>query len=312
MHSDVLIIGSGPAGYTAAVYAARAGHSVTVLAGILQPGGALTTTTDVDNFPGFPDGIQGPELMDAMQKQAERFGATVLFEEAVKADLDGPVKTVYTDSEETYTASAVIIATGSAYKPLGVPGEERLSGAGVSYCATCDGFFFADKRVAVVGGGDSAAEEALYLAGFVAHVDLLVRSERMRASHVLADQVISHPNIDVHFNARVAQITGEGKVEGYVLDTGEQRAVDAVFIAIGHTPRSDLFASSVALDQHGYVLTAPASPLSGVRQTATSAPGVFAAGDVADPIYRQAVTAAASGCKAALDAHHYLQEHHDV
>ena len=305
MHSDILIIGSGPAGYTAAVYAARAGHTVTVLAGASQPGGALTTTTAVDNFPGFPAGIQGPTLMAQMETQALRFGAKVLFDDAVEVELDGPIKTVYTDGE-AHTASAVIIATGSAYKHLGVPGEDTL--AGVSYCATCDGFFFADKTVAVVGGGDSAAEESLYLAGFVGHVDLLVRSGAMRASKALVDRVMAHPRITVHFESRVAEITGDGTVEGYVLDDGTRRAACAVFVAIGHIPRSEMFASSVDLDAHGYVLTASTSPFGSERETATSVAGVFAAGDVADPTYRQAITAAASGCKSALDVHHYLQE----
>jgi thioredoxin reductase (NADPH) len=307
---NVIIIGSGPAGYTAALYAARANLRPLVLEGV-QSGGALMTTTDVENFPGFPDGILGPDLMDQMRKQAERFGAELLTEDATLVELAGEVKQVYV-GDTVYQARAVILATGSAWRPLGVPGEQELLGHGVSSCATCDGFFFRDQHIAVVGGGDSAMEEATFLTKFAATVTIIHRRDEFRASKIMADRALSNPKISVAWNTVVDEILGSeragdvagGSVSGVRVHdvlTGAPRTLDVtgVFIAIGHDPRSALFADQVELDVDGYVQTEAPS-------TRTNLPGVFAAGDLVDHIYRQAVTAAGTGCAAALDAERYL------
>ena len=306
---EIVIIGSGPAGYTAAVYAARAGLEPVVIAGSVTAGGALMNTTEVENFPGFVDGIMGPELMENMQKQAERFGATVLYDDVVSADLDGPVKTVVTGNGETYRARSVILAMGSAYRELGLPEEKALSGHGVSWCATCDGFFFRDQDIIVVGGGDSAIEEATFLTRFGRTVTIVHRRDALRASKIMADRALNDPKIRFAWNSEVAAIHGTGKVTGVRLRdtvTGEEREVDAtgVFVAIGHIPRNELVVGTVALDESGYVLTGG----EGRRGTATDVDGVFACGDLVDHTYRQAITAAGTGCAAALDAQHHLAE----
>ncbi len=301
---DLVIIGSGPAGYTAAVYAARAGLSPVVVAGSVTAGGALMNTTDVENFPGFPDGILGPELMESMQKQAERFGAEVVWDDVVSVELDGAVKTVVTGGGETYRARAVILATGSAYRELGLADEKRLSGRGVSWCATCDGFFFRDKDIVVVGGGDSAVEEATFLTRFGRTVTMVHRRDQLRASKIMADRALANPKIRFAWNAEVVGIHGQDKVEGVTLRdtvTGETRELPAagLFVAIGHEPRTELVKGQVDLDGNGYILVQG-------RSTLTNLPGVFACGDAVDHTYRQAITAAGSGCAAALDAQHYL------
>ncbi len=301
---DLVVVGSGPAGYTAAIYAARAGLAPVVVAGSVTAGGALMNTTDVENFPGFPDGILGPELMEAMQKQAERFGAEVVWDDVVSVDLAGPVKTVVTGGGETYLARAVILATGSAYREIGLADEKRLSGRGVSWCATCDGFFFRDKDIVVVGGGDSAVEEATFLTRFGRSVTMVHRRDRLRASKIMADKALADPKITFEWNSEVVAIHGENKVDGVTLRdtvTGETRALGAagVFVAIGHVPRTDLVAGQVDLDENGYILVQG-------RTTLTNLPGVFACGDAVDHVYRQAITAAGSGCAAALDAQHFL------
>jgi thioredoxin reductase (NADPH) len=300
---NLIIIGSGPAGYTAALYAARAALRPLVIEGV-QSGGALMTTTDVENFPGFPDGILGPDLMDQFRKQAERFGAELLTEDATRVELTGEIKEVYV-GDTVYRARAVILATGSAWRPLGVPGEQELLGHGVSSCATCDGFFFRDQHIAVVGGGDSAMEEATFLAKFATTVTIIHRRDQFRASKIMADRALSNPRIKVEWNTVVDEILGtDGSVSGVrVRDvhTGEPRTLDVtgVFVAIGHDPRSELFAGQVMVDENGYV---PAEAPS----TRTNLAGVFAAGDLVDHTYRQAVTAAGTGCAAALDAERYL------
>ncbi len=304
---EIVIIGSGPAGYTAAVYAARAGLAPVVIAGSVTAGGALMNTTEVENFPGFVDGIMGPELMENMQKQAERFGATILYDDVVSAELDGPVKTVVTGNGETYRAHAVILAMGSAYRELGLPEEKRLSGHGVSWCATCDGFFFRDQDIVVVGGGDSAIEEATFLTRFARTVTLVHRRDELRASKIMADRALSNPKIRFAWNSEVVAIHGAEKVTGVRLRdtvTGDERdlAVTGVFVAIGHVPRNELLQGQVALDDAGYVLAGG----EGRRGTATDVEGVFACGDLVDHTYRQAITAAGSGCAAALDAQHHL------
>ena len=300
---NVIIIGSGPAGYTAAVYAARANLRPLVIEGV-QSGGALMTTTEVENFPGFPDGILGPDLMDNMRKQAERFGAELLTQDATRVELTGDVKTVYV-GDTAYRSRAVILATGSAWRPLGVPGEQELLGHGVSSCATCDGFFFRDQDIAVVGGGDSAMEEATFLTKFAASVTIIHRRDEFRASKIMADRALANPKIKVAWNTVVEEILGtDGSVSGVrVRDvrTGERRTLDVagLFIAIGHDPRSELFRDQVEVDENGYVrVDAPS--------TRTNLPGVFACGDLVDHEYRQAVTAAGTGCAAALDAERYL------
>jgi thioredoxin reductase (NADPH) len=299
---DVVIIGSGPAGYTAALYTARASLKPVLIEGV-QYGGALMNTTDVENFPGFPDGVMGPELMDMMRKQAERFGAEIISDDATSVDLTGAVKSV-TVGGETYQARTVILAMGSAYRELGLPNEKRLSGHGVSWCATCDGFFFRDKKIAVVGGGDSAVEEATFLTRFGESVTIVHRRDALRASKIMAERALSDPKISFAWNSVVEDVVGDDSVTGIVLRdvaTGETSTLDVggVFIAIGHDPRSELIKGQVALDDEGYVVVdAP--------HTRTNLPGVFACGDLVDHTYRQAITAAGTGCAAALDAEHYL------
>jgi thioredoxin reductase (NADPH) len=300
---DVIIIGSGPAGYTAAIYAARASLRPLVFEGSVDAGGSLVNTTEVENFPGFRDGIMGPALMNDMRAQAERFGAELVADDVVEVDLDGDVKTVRTDTG-TYTARAVILATGSRYKKLGLPVEEKLSGRGVSWCATCDGFFFRDKAIAVVGGGDSAVEEATFLTRFGQKVYLLHRRDTLRASKIMQERAFADPKLEIVWNVDVAEILGENAVEGVTLrdtENGETRRLDVegVFIAIGHAPRSELVKGQVDLDENGYVLVSHPT-------TATNLPGVFAAGDLVDHLYRQAITAAGTGSAAALDAERYL------
>jgi thioredoxin reductase (NADPH) len=300
---NVIIVGSGPAGYTAAIYAARANLRPLVIEGV-QSGGALMTTTEVENFPGFPDGMMGPDLMDSMRKQAERFGAQLLTDDASAVDLTGEIKTVEVNGT-TYRARAVILTTGSAWRPLGVPGEQELLGHGVSSCATCDGFFFRNQHIAVVGGGDSAMEEATFLTRFAESVTIIHRRDAFRASRIMADRALAHPKISVEWNTVVTEILGaDGKVSGVqvrdvVSDVERTLNVTGVFVAIGHIPRSELFADQVDVDDAGYVIVQAPS-------TRTSQPGVFAAGDVVDHIYRQAITAAGTGCAAALDAERYL------
>ncbi|WP_414121216.1 thioredoxin-disulfide reductase [Corynebacterium nuruki] len=299
---DLIIIGSGPAGYTAAVYAARAELKPIVFEGI-EYGGLLMQTTEVENFPGFPAGIQGPALMEDMRSQAEKFGADLRIEDVVRVELDGDVKKIFTDDEELH-AKAVILATGAAPRYLGVPGEEQLLGHGVSACATCDGFFFKEKQIAVIGGGDSAMEEADFLTKFGDRVTIIHRRDQFRASAIMQERVLNNPKIDVIYNAKVTEVLGDGAVQALRLEdtvTGESREVpmDAMFVAIGHDPRTAVFEGQVDLKEDGYVKVAEPS-------TATSLPGVFAAGDLVDSHYQQAVTAAGSGCRAALDAEAYL------
>lgn len=300
---DVIIVGSGPAGYTAAIYTARANLKPLVIEGI-QSGGALMITTEVENFPGFADAIMGPDLMDHMRKQAERFGAQLLTDDATAVELSGDIKTVWV-GDTAYRARAVILATGSAYRPLNVPGEKELLGHGVSACATCDGFFFRNQHIAVVGGGDSAMEEATFLTRFAESVTIIHRRDAFRASRIMADRVLANPKIRVEWNAVVTEVLGaEGRVRGVQLRdvvSGVERnlEVTGVFIAIGHTPRSELFLGQIDIDEAGYVRVSPPS-------TRTSLHGVFAAGDLVDHIYRQAITAAGTGCAAALDAERYL------
>ncbi|EWT01013.1 thioredoxin reductase [Intrasporangium oryzae NRRL B-24470] len=305
---NVIIIGSGPAGYTAAVYAARANLAPLVFEGAVTAGGALMNTTEVENFPGFRDGIMGPDLMENMRAQAERFGAELVTDDVTAVSLDGDIKTV-TDGEGTvHRARAVILAMGSAYRELGLPNEKELSGHGVSWCATCDGFFFRDQDIAVVGGGDSAIEEATFLTKFARTVTIIHRRDELRASKIMADRALSNDKIRFAWNSEVAEIHGDGKLTGVTLrdtQTGETRAlaVTGLFVAIGHDPRNELLrtgeAAEVALDEAGYVLVDG-------RSTRTNVPGVFACGDLVDHTYRQAITAAGSGCSAALDAEHYL------
>ena len=302
---DVIIIGSGPAGYTAAVYAARASLQPLVFEGAVTAGGALMNTTEVENFPGFRDGIQGPALMDEMRAQAERFGAELVADDVTEVDLSGEVKVVRT-AEGEHLARAVILAMGSAYRKLGLPDEDRLSGHGVSWCATCDGFFFRDQHIAVVGGGDSAIEEATFLSRFGSKVTLIHRREELRASKIMQERAFADPKIEFAWNSEVVGIHGEDKLSHLTLRdtrTGEERRLDAtgLFIAIGHDPRSELLPGQVRLDDEGYVLVDHPS-------TRTNQPGVFACGDLVDHIYRQAITAAGTGCAAALDAERYLAD----
>ena len=300
---SILIIGSGPAGYTAAIYAARANMKPLLYQGI-QPGGQLTITTEVENYPGFPEGIQGPEMMVHFEKQAARMGTDIRYGLATKVDFSCSPKKVWIDDEKLIEADAVIISTGASAKWLGIPSEERLNGFGVSACAVCDGFFFKGKEVAIVGAGDTAAEEAHYLSKMCTTVHMFVRKEQMRASKVMQDRVLNTPNIKVYFNTETDEILGEKTVQGVRIKntkegTTQEIPVSAFFVAIGHQPNSDIFKPFLTMDETGYIQTEPGT-------TKTSVEGVFAAGDVQDKNYRQAVTAAGSGCMAALDAERYL------
>ena len=304
---DVIIIGSGPAGYTAAIYAARAQLNPLVIASSVEPGGELMKTTEVENYPGFPEGLMGPDLMANFQAQAERFGAEILFDDVVNVDLKGDVKIVKTGMGETYEAKTVIISTGAAYRELGLPNEKALSGHGVSWCATCDGFFFREKTIAVVGGGDSAMEEANFLTKFASKVYVIHRRETLKASKIMQQRAFDNPKIEFIWNSAVAELKGEGNLEGVVLEdtrNGERTdlALDGLFIAIGNDPRVSLVETQVELTEDRFIKVEG-------RSSKTSLPGVFAAGDVIDPTYRQAITAAGSGCVAALDAEHYLASH---
>jgi thioredoxin reductase (NADPH) len=301
-HRKVIIVGSGPSGYTAALYTARADLEPLVFEGS-QYGGALMNTTDVENFPGFPDGIMGPDLMGQIRAQAERFGAELVSDDVTGLELSGDVKIVRTHDGE-YTADTVILAMGSAYKKVGVPGEEELSGHGVSWCATCDGFFFRDKDIAVVGGGDTAMEEATFLTRFARSVTVIHRRDMLRASKIMIDRAVSNEKISFLWNTEVTEVHGDDAITHLALRdtvTGETTHMDfgGLFIAIGHDPRSDLVKGQIELDEEGYIAVKPGS-------TATTLPGVFAAGDVVDHVYRQAITAAGTGCQAALDAERYL------
>jgi thioredoxin reductase (NADPH) len=303
---DVIIIGSGPAGYTAALYAARARLNPLVFEGSVLSGGALMNTTDVENFPGFPDGILGPDLMDAVRKQAERFGAELVPEDVTEVDLAANPKVVKADGD-THLAKTVIIATGSGYRELGIPGEKRLSGHGVSWCATCDGFFFRDQDIAVVGGGDSAMEEATFLTRFAKSVTVIHRRDSLRASKIMQDRAIANPKVNFALDSEVAEVLGEDRVSGARirdLKSGQESTlpITGLFEAIGHDPRSELFTGQLETDSEGYVVVQQPS-------TRTSVDGVFAAGDVVDHTYRQAVTAAGTGCAAALDAERWLADH---
>ncbi len=309
-HQKVIIVGSGPAGLTAAIYAARANLTPIIFEGD-QPGGQLTTTNDVENYPGFEDGITGPDLMDVMRKQAVRFGAVSKFEYVTKVDFSTTPHKVWVGEKE-YTADAVIIATGASAKYLGLPSEEKLKGFGVSACATCDGFFYRDKEVFVVGGGDSALEEAGFLTKFASKVYLVHRRDEFRGSKIMRKRVLDNPKVEVLWNTTIDSVLGEpdqGGVVGAVLKdtiTGETReqSIDGIFMAIGHTPNTQIFTDYLTTDETGYLITKPDS-------TATEIPGVFAAGDVRDHVYRQAITAAGNGCMAALEAERYITEMED-
>lgn len=302
---NVIIIGSGPAGYTAAVYAARAELRPLMFEGSITAGGALMNTTDVENYPGFPDGIMGPDLMDNFRKQAERFGAELVPEDVTEVDLTKPVKEVVA-GDETYYAHTVIIATGSGYRELGVPGEKELSGRGTSWCATCDGFFFRDQDIAVVGGGDTAMEEALFLTRFAKSVTIIHRRDELRASRIMADRARNNDKINFLWHTEVLEVLGQERVEGLKVfnnQTKETSTLDVtgLFVAIGHDPRVELFDKQLELDDEGYIKVEEPS-------TRTSLPGVFASGDVVDHQYRQAVTAAGTGCASALDAERHLAD----
>ncbi len=302
---DVIVIGSGPAGYTAALYAARARLSPLVFEGSVTSGGALMNTTDVENYPGFPDGVLGPDLMDQMRKQAERFGAELLAEDVTEVDLKATPKVVKA-GEDTFRARTVIIATGSGYRELEVPGEKRLSGHGVSWCATCDGFFFREQDIAVIGGGDTAMEEATFLTRFARTVTIVHRRDTLRASKIMQDRAVSNPKIQFAWDSEVAEVVGDDRVAGLRLrnvQTGAESTLEVtgMFVAIGHDPRSELFAEQLETDPDGYLLVEQPS-------TRTAIDGVFAAGDVVDRTYRQAVTAAGTGCSAAIDAERWLAE----
>ena len=301
---NVIIIGSGPAGWTAAIYAARANLEPLVFEGSVTAGGALMNTTEVENFPGFRDGIMGPDLMDNMRAQAERFGAEIITDDVSSVSLEGDVKAVIDSMGTEYSAHTVILAMGSAYRELGLPDEKRLSGHGVSWCATCDGFFFRDQDIAVVGGGDSAMEEATFLTKFARSVTVIHRRDELRASSIMAERAMANEKIHFAWNSTVDAIHGESKVSGVTLRdtvTGETRElpVTGLFVAIGHDPRNELVKGVVELDAEGYVVAEG-------RSSRTNIPGVFACGDLVDHTYRQAITAAGSGCAAALDAQHHL------
>jgi thioredoxin reductase (NADPH) len=302
---DVIVIGSGPAGYTAALYAARARLNPLVFEGSVTSGGALMNTTEVENFPGFPDGVLGPDLMDAIRKQAERFGAELMPDDVTEVDLTASPKVIRAGSD-TFLAKAVIIATGSSYRELGIPGEKRLSGHGVSWCATCDGFFFRDRDIAVVGGGDSALEEATFLTRFARSVTVVHRRDTLRASKIMQDRALSNPKVRFAWDSEVVEVVGEDRVTSLKLrnvKTGAESTLDVsgIFVAIGHDPRSELFTGILATDAEGYLIVDQPS-------TRTAIEGVFAAGDVVDHTYRQAVTAAGTGCAAALDAERWLAD----
>ncbi|MDK6861766.1 thioredoxin-disulfide reductase [Gardnerella vaginalis] len=307
LNKKVIIIGSGPAGYTAALYLARAGYTPLVIAGALTPGGQLMNTTEVENYPGFVDGILGPDLMEAMQKQAEKFGAQIILNDVVSVDFKDDLKTVTTDDGETYTANAVIISTGSQVRKLGVPGEQEYSGRGVSYCATCDGFFFRGKPIVVIGGGDSAFEEALFLTRFGSSVTLIHRRDSFRASKIMIDRARKNEKIKFVLNSVVQSINGSNEDAQSVtvknVVTGETQDIEAsgIFVAIGHLPSTSFLNNSIALNADGTISVQGAS-------TKTSIPGIFAAGDVVDSVYRQAISAAGMGCRAALDAQAYLND----
>lgn len=306
---NVVIVGSGPSGYTAAIYAARAGLNPLVIAGSVTAGGALMNTTEVENFPGFVDGIQGPELMQTLQGQAEKFGAEVLFDDATQLELEGPIKRITTGMGKVFETRAVILSMGSAYREIGIDDEKRLSGHGVSWCATCDGFFFRNQDVMVVGGGDSAMEEATFLTRFANKVTVVHRRDELRASKVMADRAKADPKIEFAWNSAVTGLEGEAKLSAVQLTdmiTGKVRTVPAtgLFVAIGHDPRSELVKGVVELDAAGYVNVDGGTTL-------TNIPGVFAAGDLVDSRYRQAITAAGTGCAAALDAQRWLEEIED-
>ena len=304
---EVIIIGSGPAGYTAAIYAARAQLNPLMIASSVEPGGELMKTTEVENYPGFPEGLMGPDLMANFQAQAERFGTEILFDDVVEVDLKGEIKIVKTGNGETFEAKSVILATGAAYRELGLPKEKELSGHGVSWCATCDGFFFREKTIAVVGGGDSAMEEALFLTKFASKVYVIHRRESLKASKIMQQRAFDNPKIEFVWNSAVAKLKGDGQLTGVVLESTVDGAktemdLDGLFIAIGNDPRVWLVENQVKLTEERFI------EVDG-RSSRTSLPGVFACGDVIDPTYRQAITAAGSGCVAALDAEHYLSSH---
>ena len=304
---NLVIVGSGPAGYTAAIYAARAQLNPIIYEGSVTAGGALMNTTEVENFPGFVDGIMGPDLMDAMRKQAKRFGANLITDDIVEMDLSGQVKVLKDGSGNTIKAKSVILAMGSAYREIGLENEKRLSGHGVSWCATCDGFFFRDQTIAVVGGGDSAVEEATFLTKFASKVVLIHRRDSLRASKIMAERAFANPKIEMLWNTEVIDLLGADKVEGLSLKntvTGEvsQRDFTGLFVAIGHDPRNELVKGQVTLDAEGYVVVENGS-------TRTNLTGVFACGDLVDHTYRQAITAAGTGCQSALDAEKFLSHH---
>lgn len=304
---DVVIIGSGPAGYTAAIYLGRAGYRPLVIAGAVNPGGQLVNTTEVENFPGFPEGILGPDLMEAMRAQAERFGATIVWDDVTSVDFSGDIRTLHLDAGDDVRARAVVLTTGSQVRKLGVPGEKEFSGRGVSYCATCDGFFFRNQPIVVVGGGDSAFEEADFLSRFGSSVVLIHRRDAFRASKIMVDRARRNPKISFVLNSVVDEIDGdsEGVLSVRIRDVRTGNATDlpakGVFVAIGYTPSTGFLGGAVACDEHGYLRVDGAS-------TRTSIPGVFAAGDVVDSVYRQAVSAAGMGCRAALDAQAFLTD----
>lgn len=311
VQKNVIIIGSGPAGYTSALYLARAGYSPLVIAGALTPGGQLMNTTEVENYPGFADGILGPDLMEAMQKQAEKFGAQILLNDVVSVDFNGDLKAVTTDDGVTYTSKAVIVSTGSQVRKLGVPGEQEYSGRGVSYCATCDGFFFREKPIVVVGGGDSAFEEALFLTRFGSCVTLIHRRDSFRASKIMVDRARKNSKINFVLDSVVCSVNGvDGDAQSVTVKnvkTGETQNIEAsgIFVAIGHSPSTSFLDGALDLNEDGTIAVQGAS-------TKTSVPGVFAAGDVVDSVYRQAISAAGMGCRAALDAQAYLNDLTDL
>lgn len=304
---DVVIVGSGPAGYTAAIYASRAQLNPIIYEGAVTAGGALMNTTEVENFPGFVDGIIGPDLMENMRKQAKRFGAQLITDDIVKMDLSGEIKTLSDGSGNIVKTRSVILAMGSAYREIGLTNEKRLSGHGVSWCATCDGFFFRDQEIAVVGGGDSAVEEATFLTKFASKVVMIHRRDSLRASKIMIDRAVANPKIEFLWNTEVVDVLGDSKVSGLKLrntidGTESKRSFTGLFVAIGHIPRSELIVNQVTLDNEGYVEV-------DARSTKTNIPGVFACGDLVDHTYRQAITAAGSGCQAALDAEKFLADH---